>query len=286
MPPAKETFQKGLSLPFAGGRLVAAPYQFVTTGEESLRVVSANSLAGVRIKLQGLRLNDRGENHPFAYDHIPNSDRTIVTTDHPIGIGGLLHLTAFVSGASPLVGQTFVIVQVIRGAGAAAIVLGTLLQGYVTSTQGLGWPGSPIQSSIEGGGYIRQVTGTMPAAGANISETVPAGCRWELQVLNVLLTTSAAAGNRTPFLFIDTPANVIAVSGQSGFVPASSTYYVQFATNEQCQALTAGGVLEAPIPSPFALTAGQRFRTVTVNLAAGDQYVAPYYVVREWLEVP
>src|ERR1700752_4932976 len=95
MPPAKETFQKGLALPFAGGRLVAAPYQFVTTGEEYVRVVSANSLAGVRLKIQGLRLSAAGENIPFGHDHIPNSDRSVATTEHHLGFGALLHLTVF-----------------------------------------------------------------------------------------------------------------------------------------------------------------------------------------------
>lgn len=269
----------------AAGRIIASPFQFITSGEEYLRVVSANSLAGVRLKIQGRWLRERGNPEAFGYDHVPNSDRTIRSDDYPLGVGAVLNLVVFAGTGAPLVGQTFVILQLIRGSGPAAVVLGTLLQGYVTSQQALAWPGSPIQSSIEGGGYIRQVTGTMPAAGANISETVPAGARWELQTLNVVLTTNATVAARSPLLFIDTPANIIAVSGQIGSVPASTSFFVQWATNTQNQAALIGGLLQGPIPSPWALTAGQRFRTVTLNLQAGDQFVTPFFVVREWLEV-
>src|SRR5213592_1900599 len=162
----------------AGGRIIASPFQFYVTGEDHLRVISVNSLAGVRLKLQGRFIDTSGKLDAFSYDHIPTSDRTATTTMHQLGVGAVLNLTVFASTGAPVSGQTFVIVQLTRGLGAAAIVLGTLLQGYVTSAQHLGWPGSPIVTSTAGEPLIRKIVGTTPGAGNNINETVPTGARW------------------------------------------------------------------------------------------------------------
>ena len=188
-----------LALPAAsaGGRVIASPFQFVTTGEDALRLVSVNARPGVRLKIQARRYNTAGGIDANAWDHIPNDDRTPRSDDYPIGVGALLNLTVFASSGTPLVGQTFVIVQLVRGVGAAAIVLGTMLQGYVTSTQGLGWPGSPITSSTDAEPCVRAIQGTQPAPGVEISETVPTGARTRrttARAVSLWDRTAAAAG--------------------------------------------------------------------------------------------
>src|SRR5204863_2582589 len=97
-----------------------------------------------------------------SVDHVPNTDRSVKTSDHPLGVGQLLNLTVFASAGAPLIGQTYVKVQLIRGVGAAAIVLGTLLGGYVTAVHALGFPGSPIENSLTATPAIRYITGTNP----------------------------------------------------------------------------------------------------------------------------
>lgn len=149
----------------AAGRVIASPFQFYTTGEDNLRIVSSNSLAGVSLRVEARFIDPAGTISAQSWDHVPNSDRTPRTTDYRLGVGALLNLTVYASSGAPRIGQTFVMVQLIRGDAPAAIVLGTMLQGYVTAVQHLAWPGSPIQSSIEGGGYPRAIVGTTPAAG-------------------------------------------------------------------------------------------------------------------------
>jgi hypothetical protein len=87
-----------------------------------------------------------------------------------------------------------------------------LLQGYVTDTSRLSFPGSPIRSSIEGPGVLRSITGTNPAANAEISETVPTNARWRVHAIRFTLVTDANVANREVALTLDDGAAVFARS--------------------------------------------------------------------------
>jgi hypothetical protein len=269
----------------AAGRVIASPFQFVLTGEDTLRVLSSNSLAGIRLRIQGRWLNAEGKVDVFGFDHVPNSDRTIRSDEFAIGVGAILNAVVYVSVGSPVVGQTFVILQLTRGRGAAAVVLGTLLQGYVTTYSALAWPGSPIQSSLEGGGYPRRIQGTLPAAGGEQSEVVPAGARWELRTWRARLTTSAVVGNRLPSLVITGGGVQIAWIGWPTNLGASNSYLYFMS-----QGIVASGAVgwaqdNVALPQGMILSAGDFIQTTTSGLAGGDQYEAPLYTVTEWLEV-
>ncbi len=267
------------------GQIIASPFQFYTTGEERLRVVSANSLTGVRLKIQARFIDRGGTIQANSWDHVPNTDRSIRSDDVELGTGALLNLTVFAGTGAPLVGQTFVMVQLVRGVGAAAIVLGTLLAGYVTATQALGWPGSPIESSIAGGGYVRTITGTTPGVGQDISETVPTGARWELLAVWARLFTSAAVANRFAVFTVFDPANHLVQSAHPNAQVASAQGQYSWANGFNAQLVTATLVYQAPLPMHLAILAGQKFTITLINQDAGDQWDPPYFTVREWLEV-
>src|SRR5262249_46183156 len=126
------------------------------------------------------------------------SNRTAKTEDFVLGGGLVTNLSVFATAGSPLIGQCFVIVQLVRSLGVTAYVMGTMLQGYVTTTQNLGWPGSAIVSSTDGEPAIRDIVGTDPVAGAGWSETVPAGARWELVTFGGIV--NPVAGGTTGFV--------------------------------------------------------------------------------------
>jgi len=108
------------------------------TSDDALRLTTLNSVASVTIALTGRFLTPDGRRvQPFQERHVPNSDRTAATSDFPLADGWLANLSAIVTGAAPQFGQTFVRVDLIRGRGTAAVVLATLLQGFVTSAQRL-----------------------------------------------------------------------------------------------------------------------------------------------------
>lgn len=269
----------------AGGRVITSPFQFYTTGEDHLRVTSVNALAGARLTMRGRVVPTAGPIEVFEHDHVPNSDRTARVTTQPLQAGAVLNVDVFVSTGTPQRGQTFVIVQLVRGLGSAGIVLGTLLAGYVTSTQHLGWPGSPIESSLSGTGAIRAISGTNPAPGAEVSESVPTGARWRLISLLAVLNTNATVASRVPYLIAVSGGQNMLAAPPAASIPASFVQNVQWMTGYTTWVV--GGTLAqaASLPQQLLLSGGSGIITTTENFQATDNWDAPRLLVEEWLEV-
>jgi hypothetical protein len=253
------------------------------TGDDNLRITTIGALANAVLAIEGRLVTPEGVAIPFAERHVPSSTYTSTSQVLPIAEGILTHLQVRATSGSALRGHVFAVVEVVRGGSSNAQPLGTILQGYVTATQRLAWPGSLMESSTAGVGRVRSITGTNPAAGVEISETVPAGVRWRLLSLWFTLTTSAVVANRTPRIVIDDGATEYYRAG-SGFQQTASGTAVYEASAAPTTAATGGGPNMFGIPYNHVLAAGHRFRTSTVALDAGDDYSAPQYLVEEWLE--
>jgi len=265
--------------------VVASPFQFLVTGEDHLQVDSFCSLSGVTVAIQ-LRFLEADSQKVVATQaaHTPNSDRTRATTVIGLAAGAVLNVRVVATGGAPRVGQLFVILRVVRGIASSRIALGTLLQGYVTAEQDLAWPGSPIVTSVEGPGALRVITGSNPNAGVAISETVPAGARWELISFRATLVADATAGTRQPRLTIDDGTNVFATLPSSFNQSAGQTITITWSQGMVFIDSTASVRASGPVPAGLQLPAGYRIRTDTTGIAAGDDWSAPTYAVREWLE--
>lgn len=270
----------------AGGRVIASPFQFTTDGNDRLFVRVANSQTGVIVNLNARVIDNAGAITVASWTITPATDRSISEQTFPLGVGALMNVTAFVTGATPKIGQTYVQVFLKRGDGAAAQIYAQLLGGYCTSNQHVSWPGSPIQSSLEGGGVIRTFGGTLPAAGANLSETVPTGARWELLFVSAAFTSSATVTGREIRLRLRSGADLIGVIPGPSPVPASTSVQITWGQAlETISPMPLVRVDTTPLPRNAILLAGQIFDTSTVNIQPGDSYSAPIYTVREWLEV-
>jgi hypothetical protein len=269
-----------------GGRVISSPFQFFVDGADNLLVEGWNTVASARLEIVYRFVEPTGTVRVERHELTLTADR--VGAERIIGLqpGALLNMSVVAIGAAPRIGQTFVCVKLVRGTGAAAIVVGLLLQGYVTAEQGLGWPGSPIVDSITGGGVIRTISGTNPAAGAEISEAVPTGARWQLLYLRTNLVASAAVAVRAPNLRLNTTSGA-----NKCFIPAPQTITAgqdvgitwgsgsaQFSDTGNRQSL-------ASLPNDVILLAGETINTVTFNLDVGDDWAGPQLVVREWLEI-
>lgn len=254
------------------------------TGEDNLRVQTFNAATGVTIQIGGRFIDERGELRAFVFSHTPNSDRTVASSIFRLGNGWIQNVYAIASAGAPLIGQTFVLAQLVRGQSGAVTELGTLLQGMVTATQRLAWPGSSIASTIGSPGALRFIAGTDPAAGAEVSETVPTGARWKVKGVAVSLATDATATNRVPSLVFDNGTAVVAVSPIPAAITASLTVRCHWNHNSQL----VGGIINSlyfqGMPMHIQLPAGSRIRTVTTNLQPGDNYAAPLLLVEEQIE--
>lgn len=268
----------------ASGRVTPASFPFFTTGEDNLRITSWNAAAGVKLKINARTIDPAGKVIPDSWDHTPNTDRSSKSSDLTLSGSTLLNLTVFAGAGSPQIGQTYVIVQLIRGIGTAALVLGTLLSGVVTATQALGFPGSTIAASTDGEPTPRIVVGSQPAAGGEILETVPAGARWELVTLSTRFTEAGGVSAIPKLVFDDGAGHeMCSIDAVVGAATTTLTYSwmagLGYAPTGQ-NGLRVGTAL----PIGLRLLAGHRIRTITTLLAGADQYTAPVMLVREWLE--
>lgn len=271
----------------AAAQEITLRFDLFVTGEDNLHVTAVNALGGVRITIAG-RMWDSEHRQiiPLRRDLALTSDRTMNETFIALGVGFLLNVTVRATIGAPLIGQTYVQVELVRGLQAATELVGTLTGGYVTSAQCACWPGQLFESSIAGGGAIRTITGTMPAAGAEIAETVPTGARWEL--LSFYAFLSSLAGTARPELrHVQGAALVWQAISPSGQGAGTVVNYNWMAGMPVVPAggLGTGATQIAPLPTTAVFLAGEVITTSAVNNPA-DQWSAPRYVVREWLEVP
>jgi hypothetical protein len=261
----------------------AAPSAFYCTGEEFLRVTSFGSVTSAVLSVRSRMLDLENKIHPSADRHVPNTDRTSASSDHPLGAGWLLGCEVFASTSSPRVGQVFVLVEVMRGSGAGATVLQTLVQGYVSDTSRLSWPGSLNRWSTEGAGVLRSVTGTDPAAGVEISETVPTNARWRVHGFTAQLVTSAVVASRETALVFDDGANVfVRVPAGAGQTASLTRLYSSFYAAQR-NTLLIDTTINFPLPR-LDLQGGHRLRTITTAIDGGDNWGAPQMLVEEWIE--
>lgn len=253
------------------------------TGEENFRLTTFGSLASAVVALEGRRITAEGVIVPLSETQVPNSDRTAKVSIFPAGDGLLTNAQLRVSTGTANVGHVFALLELGRGREGGFTPLVTLIQGYITSATRRTWPGSTIDSPLAGQGRPRTITGTDPAAGVEISETVPTGARWKIGSVGYALVTDATAITRFPLITIDDGATIIWQSAISTGQAASITGIYRFAPGA-ASATIATNHFNFALPSNLILAAGYRIRTVTASLQAGDNFGAPVLHVEEFID--
>ena len=271
-----------LQAPSTLGENFASPWYLLK--EDNLRLTSYNALASVKLEVRYRFLDTTGNLIPSQETQTPNTDRTAKSSIFITPEGWLLGGEVFVSGAAPLIGQTYVVLEIVRGIGSAALPLQVIAAGYVSAKQPQPFPNAQMFSTLDGGGALRSITGSTPAAGAEISETVPTGARWQVLTFRYQNVTSATVANRQSVLLFDDGANNLGYFGGEALQAASSTYLYSYAAGFAPIVGAPTNGLGRGLPSSVFLPAGARIRTQTVSIQAGDQYSLVQYLVREWLE--
>ncbi len=201
----------------------------------------------------------------------------------PLAEGFLLSLSVLVSsvgGASP-VGQVYIQVHLTRGFPNPTLIT-MLISDYANANYLATWPGGRFAQAQQGRGNIRAIVGTDPAAGAEISESVPAQTRWRLIAIFAQLTTSITVATRTVSWVLDDGVNTYWRAISFGTQGASLTQSYEAGTfgssGIQGNTLSMEG-----LPYPCWMTSTFRIRTLTTNLQAGDNWGPPTYLVEEWV---
>jgi hypothetical protein len=272
-----------LDRPNFAKRNVQPPAMQYIGPEDLLLVQSMNSHATTRVEVRGRLLLPDNTVQPIRYVHTPNRDRSSRADAIPVGGGYLLSLMAVPDAVDVRRGQCFVTLGLTSGAATSNPATHVLAQDYLSSSEAMGWPGSPVHGSAEGVGNLRVIVGTQPAVGQEIDETVPTNARWRAIAMTAELVTSAAVGNRIVTLRAVTPGGVAAGWVSIYSHPAATLGDYVFGNTQSRQANAFGAVL-VEIPPYIPLLQGWELETFTSGLQAGDQWSAPVLWVEEWLE--
>jgi len=271
------------SSPLPSSAVFAAGRAIYVGADDHLRLTTFNAAAAVAVALEARVMDVGGEVQAFADRHVPNTDRTTASTLIRLREGWLLDWLVRATAGTPRVGQCFAIVELVRGFTGAVVPIAVLGQGYVTDTSRLGGPGSRLTASIAGPGVLRSITGTDPAAGVEIAETVPTNARWRPLAIQFAFVTDATVANREVSLVVDDGATGFArvPSGTAQTATLTRTYSAFH--HAPRNTIAQDGTLNLPLPR-IDLQGGHSLRTVTTNLQAGDNFGPPQLLVEEWIE--
>lgn len=256
---------------------------FYVQSDDRLACVVHASVASLVVRFSGYFLSANGEVRQYAIDVSPTSDRAATSQTQIFGEGFLLScITSLVSGNANR-GQCYVRARIQRNTGAPVLPIVRLLAGYLTDDYSPSFPFGKIESPLEGPGMLRSITGTNPAAGVEILETVPTGAVWQLHAFVATLVTDGTIATRRPRFFIDDGTNTVYLAAWPGSVALSTTYQLVIAET----GLSSGNVVAEELQTLWLnvrIPAGYRLQTIVQALQAGDNWGAPQLYVEEWLE--
>lgn len=261
----------------------APEYGFYVQGDDRLSVTAYSAVASLVVRFSGYFLDVRGTINQYAMEIVPTSDRLATTATQFFGEGWILSCTANLLTGSALRGQCYVRARIQRGTGASLVPITQLLGGYVSNQYSPTFPYGKIEGSLEGGGMMRAITGTDPAAGTEVSETVPAGARWRLCSIQLSFASDATVANRNVGLVYDNGTTAFAVMAANFYHTASLTIGYCWAKG----AILSSGLSLAQFTAAALdalLLPGYRIRSTTALLQVTDNYAAPQLLVEEWLE--
>lgn len=163
------------------------------------------------------------------------------------------------------------------------VVTAVLVQGAVNNASNLAWPGSPLEPRVTGAGRLAVITGSDPAAGAEISYQIGSYQRWRLRAMVATLVTGAAAATRQVHLqIVSHSATVLDLpSATTQIISLTRTYYAAPFGFQPGAVLTD---IFLPLPMDFILPPSATIQTATDNLNALDDWSAPVFYAEVWHE--
>lgn len=267
------------------GRPLLEPGALFVDGNYSLRLNAwANTNVTLALRSRFLRSDD-GQLVDSGDQLVPAVDRSRSSVDIALATGFPLNVQVFATVGPVGLGLCFVQVQIVRGTGPASFPLATILQGYITATNSLSWPGSPIQNSLDGAGGIVALVIGPPGAGAEQSLTIPTNARRLLLSFDLTFTASGAAGNRNPSLAYDNGVSTYLRSPYGQNIAAGGVVLFTWMQGFGAQVAAPNGRVGASLPVNTFLLAGYHVKTETAGLLGGDVWSGANVSMQEWLDI-
>jgi len=191
----------------------------------------------------------------------------------PMGAGWLLGFAVTVPGSTLFPGGIYGRVSIGHQQGATFGPMMVLAQGDISSVLALGMG---TQRNPPNTQPVTLTTGANPAAGAEISQTVPASERWKIKSVTVTLVTSAVVANRLPRL-IYTRSGTEYMRAPAGAVVAASITATLCWANFGMTQNNSVSAIQCSLPDAITLDLSDVIATSTLSLDPGDDYGAPVY---------
>jgi len=251
--------------------------------DDVLQVSFANNNGLGQMAIRGRILRPDGIIVPFDEFFTVGATRSFNFFNFSLSEGFLLSMTASIPLPGTAEVSTYVQVSVKRGGSAVLFGYDVLMAGYVGQNRLLAWPSYPATRPLEGPGMIRVIAGSTPVAGAEINEVVPTNARWRLISAFFQLTAANAGGTRTVRVTVDDGLNKYYQVSANGGV-AVNTVATLALCNQGAPSSQISTDLYIAHDSNLLMLPAHRWRTLTNNLNAADQYTNPIYIVQEWFE--
>lgn len=263
---------------------IPPPAALYISRDDRLFIASFNSNTLAVLNLRGRYLDTNGDVIPFSFRHTPNTDRSSSIEEFSLAEGFLLDLMILAEAGGPLRrGATYVQAGIQRGGAGFTNQFAQLISDYMSCAHNPSWPAGAWVHAIEGPGLLRSITGTDPAAGAEISETVPTNARWRLINFGFDLVTDATAATRRPRLdFNDGSADFLRIEHGETLIASLTGRFDSFPGLGVYSRLN--NTFRLQVIPELILSAGFVISTATTSLQAGDNYGAPRMLVEEWIE--
>lgn len=156
-----------------------------------------------------------------------------------------------------------------------------LVAGYVYGSHAITWPMASIEPSDNTLGIVTGTDLANPAAGDEISGTVPSGENWEIMAVSFSLVTDATVAARlVHFIFevAGVPAYEIISNTNHG---ASLTYKYRLNPVPGAASVFDNNVIIMPMTPGMIIPGGDVFYTQTKNLQAGDNFGIPSVIYKK-----
>lgn len=249
---------------------------------DRILVRSWNTLAGSTFVVRARILNRKGEIEPQDFTEGPTSDQLLTSDSFGLSDGILVGLTV-----RPTVdtkrGETYCEIRLGLGSTATFFDEYRLCRGYVAVEGGPKWPFGIDEPAVAGRGFLRSITGTNPAAGSEIQETVGSNLVQKLLSLRASLVLDTNTPTRFPTLRLDDGTTVYFDSGTTTGHGANASLQFHWFPGAPVNVNSANHIT-LPLSNNRLLKETFRINTEVTNLQVGDDWSAPQYLVEEWLE--
>jgi len=215
---------------------------------------------------------------PFAEQHVTNADRSRATDTFELhGIPTKIQISP--STAPVRRGECYVRVTLLLDGEPVQ----RLASAYLTDSKTLSWPPGQFEGFTEGPGFLEVVQTADPAAGAEVTYTIPTNQRARLRALKLVLVTDATVANRYAHVVIDDGANEITRIESDYAQVASKNLQYFFLEGFPVNSVLTNEVMRF-FPVAFPLMQGSRIRTLTGNMVAGDDHGVGTLFLETWIE--